>query len=228
MNFKRITTFCVTIAIILSFSVATVFAVDSSSPSSKPNTSTVSSGKSQSQLDAEKAERDRLASSAAAAKAEQDRLAASAAAKAEQDRLAASAQAEQERLAAAAAQAAANAKTSSAVVSSQVSSAVSSAVSSQAVSSAISMPDVDSADISVPQLLGSGVYVNPLNDKNVLLGVIAWVCIGLGIIIVLVVLFSSKKNAHRSMGRKRYHRKSLKTHKKRLLDDKYYNRRKYK
>ena len=94
-------------------------------------------------------------------------------------------------------------------------------------SSTISLPDVDSMDLSVPQMLGSGVEETTQN--NTLLGILAWVLIGVGIIIVLIVLFTSAKSgAKKSVGRKRYHRGTYKSKRKHLLDDKYYRKNKYK
>ena len=93
--------------------------------------------------------------------------------------------------------------------------------------STISLPDVDSMDLSVPQMLGSGVEETTQN--NTLLGILAWVLIGVGIIIVLIVLFTSAKSgAKKSVGRKRYHRGTYKSKRKHLLDDKYYRKNKYK
>lgn len=99
--------------------------------------------------------------------------------------------------------------------------------SSEEPSSTISLPDVDSMDLSVPQMLGSGVEETTQN--NTLLGILAWVLIGVGIIIVLIVLFTSAKSgAKKSVGRKRYHRGTYKSKRKHLLDDKYYRKNKYK
>ena len=99
--------------------------------------------------------------------------------------------------------------------------------SSEEPSSTISLPDVDSMDLSVPQMLGSGVEESTQN--NTLLGILAWVLIGVGILIVLIVLFTSAKSGgKKSIGRKRYHRGTYKSKRKHLLDDKYYRKNKYK
>lgn len=103
--------------------------------------------------------------------------------------------------------------------------ASSKAASSQA-ASAISLPDVESVPLSVPNLIGSGTEVKTENN-NKMLGYIAWACIVIGIIIVLVVLFTGNRRGPRTVGRKRYRRKPLKARKKHLLDDKYYRNNKY-
>lgn len=101
------------------------------------------------------------------------------------------------------------------------------ASSEESSSSTISLPDVDSMDLSIPQLIGSGV--EEPTENNSLLGILAWVLIGVGILIVLIVLFTSAKSGSRkSVGRKRYHRGTYKSKKKHLLDDKYYRKNKYK
>lgn len=58
-------------------------------------------------------------------------------------------------------------------------------------SNAISLPDVDSMDLSIPQMLASGA--EDTNKDSQLIGIIAWILIGVGILIVLIVLFSSKE-----------------------------------
>lgn len=68
----------------------------------------------------------------------------------------------------------------------------------------------------------SGVEVVPPSSRASILGLIAWICIILGIVIVLLVLFSGKRTSAGLPGKKRYHRKPAKGHKKRLLDDRYY------
>ena len=87
------------------------------------------------------------------------------------------------------------------------------------------MPEVGSKVYSIPDLLGSGVEVTKVDQRTKILGILAWVLIALGIVIVLVVLFSNNRRggpSNRNVGRKRYHRRSSRTGKKRLLDDKYY------
>ena len=82
-------------------------------------------------------------------------------------------------------------------------------------------------DLSVPQMLGSGVEESTQNNTQ--LGILAWVLIGVGILIVLIVLFTSAKSGgKKSIGRKRYHRGTYKSKRKHLLDDKYYRKNKYK
>jgi Bacterial surface proteins containing Ig-like domains len=93
-------------------------------------------------------------------------------------------------------------------------SAVSSEVSSAFVLPAVSA--VGQGDIY------SGVEVVPPSSRASILGLIAWVCIILGVVIVLLVLFSGKRSNTGLPGKKRYHRRSAGGHKKRLLDDRYY------
>lgn len=115
---------------------------------------------------------------------------------------------------------------SSKVTSSEESSSEESS-SEESSSSTISLPDVESMDLSIPQIIGSGV--EEPTDNNSLMGIVAWVLIGVGILIVLIVLFTSAKSgSHKSVGRKRYHRGRYKSNKKHLLDDKYYHKKKYK
>jgi hypothetical protein len=67
------------------------------------------------------------------------------------------------------------------------------------------------------------------NGPDRRLGILAWVCIGAGVVIMLLVLFTGgKKNIRRTVGRKRYRNGAFRSKKKHLLDDKYYrNNRKY-
>lgn len=89
----------------------------------------------------------------------------------------------------------------------------------------VSLPDVGSLVLSVPNAMGSGTEAAS-GQGNHWYGVIAWVCIGVGVIIVLVILVVGNRRSPRrrnSVGRKRYHRKPFKSGKKHLLDDRYYS-----
>lgn len=84
-------------------------------------------------------------------------------------------------------------------------------------SSTISLPGVDSVSEADPLAsVADNSYSHQLNK----IGILAWVCIGLGILVILIVILSNRRPPHRP-GRSRYHR-SKKKHGKRLLSDKYY------
>ncbi len=87
-------------------------------------------------------------------------------------------------------------------------------------SSTISLPEASDDEVSLPRVFASATDVS-VDNNNKLFGMIAWACIGLGILIILVVLFSSRWNSGGSVGRKRYPSIGGKK-KKRLLSDKYY------
>ena len=86
---------------------------------------------------------------------------------------------------------------------------------SQASSSEIQLPSVDS--VSEVDPLASAASTSSGMNKP---GIIAWVCIGLGIIVVLIVILSNRRPPSGS-GRSRYHR-TKRRHKKHLLNDRYY------
>ena len=67
----------------------------------------------------------------------------------------------------------------------------------------------------------SGDVENPDNSRMNLLGILAWVCIGLGVLVVIIVLLSNR-TGNRTTGRRRYQRRPVRRRKKRLLSDKYY------
>ncbi|HIS68208.1 MAG TPA: hypothetical protein IAA58_02395 [Candidatus Gallacutalibacter stercoravium] len=92
---------------------------------------------------------------------------------------------------------------------------------SSEISAGPQLPDIDSEDLSVPLVVGSNASSGV--EGNRMLGVAAWVCVGLGVVIILAVLLTSRrKGPPGSIGRKRYHRGSFRSRKGRLLDDKYY------
>lgn len=106
--------------------------------------------------------------------------------------------------------------------------------SSELESSMVSSEESSSLDISLPSvgdvsgvggLTESGTEV-PGKSFN-LIGVISLACIGLGVLIVLAVLFSANRRPPRGgSGRTRY-RKPHRSKKKRLLNDKYYRNMRY-
>ncbi len=67
----------------------------------------------------------------------------------------------------------------------------------------------------------SGDVENPDNSRMNLLGILAWVCIGLGVLVVIIVLLSNR-TGNRTTGRRRYQRRPVRRKKKHLLSDKYY------
>lgn len=84
--------------------------------------------------------------------------------------------------------------------------------------STLSLPEVSEEDISLPHILAS----NGSSSNNLLLGIIAWCCIGLGIIIVSIVLLSNKKSKKNYVPRKRYQSQSHIKRRKSLLPSRYY------
>lgn len=92
---------------------------------------------------------------------------------------------------------------------------VSSAVSD---SSNISLPSVDSVSEDDP--LNSVVTHTASSRRLNWIGILSWGCIALGVIVVLIVVFSNRRPP-RGMGRKRY-RRPKRSRKKKLLNDKYY------
>lgn len=95
---------------------------------------------------------------------------------------------------------------------------------SQETSGEISLPSVGSVPEDNPL---SSVIVNPQeNQQTKLIGIISWVCIVLGVIVVLAVVFSNRRPPRGGSGRKRYHRPNQ-SKKKHLLNDKYYRHMRY-
>lgn len=91
-------------------------------------------------------------------------------------------------------------------------------VSSVPQSSEISLPSV--ASVSETDPLDSAVINKESSHRLNWIGIVSWACIALGIIVVLIVVFSNRRPP-RGMGRKRY-RRPKRSRKKRLLNDKYY------
>ncbi|MFR1479284.1 MAG: hypothetical protein ACLSB9_28115 [Hydrogeniiclostridium mannosilyticum] len=83
---------------------------------------------------------------------------------------------------------------------------------------------------SVAEVSGAGVLSAPVsdddNDQINWLGIISWVCIGIGILIVVVVILSNRRPPRSGYGRTRYKRQKSRRRgrKARLLNDKYYRR----
>ena len=83
---------------------------------------------------------------------------------------------------------------------------------------------------SVAEVSGAGVLSAPVsdddNDQINWLGIICWVCIGIGILIVVVVILSNRRPPRSGYGRTRYKRQKSRRRgrKARLLNDKYYRR----
>lgn len=106
--------------------------------------------------------------------------------------------------------------------SSDGSSGISSDLSSSEASSELVLPSVNSVQENNP--LSS--VVKDSDSKMNWAGLLSWGCIALGMIIILIVVFSNRRPPRGGPGRKRYRRPSH-THKKRLLNDKYYRNMKF-
>ena len=108
------------------------------------------------------------------------------------------------------------------------SSAQSSEVESSELSSAASSSTLSLPDISGFPSAGTSVSVTTTQRSN-LIGIICWVIIGIGILIVVIVRFRStqKPGKGRRPGRKHYRRTKLKRTRKHLLADRYYKKSKY-
>lgn len=82
-----------------------------------------------------------------------------------------------------------------------------------------SLPEISSEEIIIPKPV-----VNAKEEEPPLFwGFVAWICIGVGVAVVLAVLLTTKTRAMRSGGKKRYSTGDKISGKKRLLNDKYYN-----
>lgn len=87
------------------------------------------------------------------------------------------------------------------------------------------LPEVEDTEIVIPPVIGDA---KEENEPVLFWGFVAWICIGVGIAVILAVLLTTKTRAYRSGGRKRYSTGDKISGKKRLLDDQYYNNRKRK
>lgn len=84
-----------------------------------------------------------------------------------------------------------------------------------------SLPEISSEEIVIP----SKIEEAQQEEGSLLWGFIAWVCVGVGVAVILAVLLTTKTKAIRSGGKKRYSTGDKISGKQRLLDDKYYNKR---
>lgn len=115
-------------------------------------------------------------------------------------------------------------KTSS-IASSAASSDLSSVLSSQEESSQIVLPSVGSIAEDSP--LNSMAVEASSNSGINWLGIASWALIALGVLVVILVVFSNRRPPTGGPGRKRYHRKPARSKKKHLLNDKYYRNIRY-
>ncbi len=116
-------------------------------------------------------------------------------------------------------------KTYSSALSSEPSSDVSSAISSdENTSSKIVLPSVGSVAEDNP--LSKVIVDTNANRQMKWIGIVSWVCIILGILVVMIVVLSNRRPPRGGSGRKRYRRPN-RSNKKRLLNDKYYRNIKY-
>lgn len=83
-----------------------------------------------------------------------------------------------------------------------------------------SLPEVSSEDIVIPDVIGD---VKEENEPSLFWGFVAWICIGVGVAVVLAVMLNTKTKAYRGGGKKRYSTGDKMSGKKRLLNDKYYH-----
>jgi hypothetical protein len=95
--------------------------------------------------------------------------------------------------------------------------------SSEEASSEIVLPSVGSIQEENP--LSSVTVDTATNKKMNWIGIISWICIALGVIVVLIVVFSNRRPPS-GPGRKRYRRPN-RSRKKHLLNDKYYRNIRY-
>ncbi len=82
-----------------------------------------------------------------------------------------------------------------------------------------SLPEISSEEIIIPEPIVDAKEEEP----PLFWGFVAWICIGVGVAVVLAVLLTTKTKAMRSGGKKRYSTGDKISGKKRLLNDKYYN-----
>lgn len=82
-----------------------------------------------------------------------------------------------------------------------------------------SLPEVAPEDIVIPEAIGE---IKEENEPALFWGFVAWICIGVGVAVVLAVLLTTKTKAYRGGGSMRYSTGDKISGKKRLLNDKYY------
>ena len=86
-------------------------------------------------------------------------------------------------------------------------------------SNKLDLPEVDIEDVSSPRVDVSVEEVNKNDSGNLFGSILAWGCIALGLIIVLIVLFSGKNK-----GEKIFYKNRYRSNHKKLLPDKYYRK----
>lgn len=83
-----------------------------------------------------------------------------------------------------------------------------------------SLPEAPKEDIVIPEAIGT---IKEENEPALFWGFVAWICIGVGVAVVLAVLLTTKTKAYRGGGSKRYSTGDKISGQKRLLNDKYYH-----
>ena len=83
-----------------------------------------------------------------------------------------------------------------------------------------SLPEAPQEDIVIPEAIGE---IKEENEPSLFWGFVAWICIGVGVAVVLAVLLTTKTKAYRGGGSMRYSTGDKISGKKRLLNDKYYH-----
>ncbi|MBQ4105413.1 MAG: hypothetical protein IJC86_03385 [Clostridia bacterium] len=86
-----------------------------------------------------------------------------------------------------------------------------------------SLPQVASSEIVIPSAIGENLDDN---EPALFWGFVAWICVGVGVAVILAVLLTTKTKAYRAGGKKRYSTGDKISGKQRLLNDKYYDKRK--
>lgn len=82
------------------------------------------------------------------------------------------------------------------------------------------LPDISSDDIVIPT---QSPIITEDENPSLFWGFVAWICVGVGVAVILAVLLTTKTRAYRGGGKKRYSTGDKISGKKRLLSDKYYN-----
>lgn len=85
------------------------------------------------------------------------------------------------------------------------------------------LPTVDSSEIVIPTAVGT-LAENAVTNATA--GIVSWLCVGIGIAVIIGVLLSTKTNERKNGGKQRYGSGNKITGKKRLLSDEYYQNRK--
>ncbi len=86
----------------------------------------------------------------------------------------------------------------------------------------ITLPPV-SVGSEAAGIIANGTDVTPPNTMQMLLGIVFWVCIVIGILVVVVVIVAgARKSPKGGLGKKRYERKPMTPKGKRILNERYY------